>query len=620
MAGQSNEERARLLARVEKSRQKLRLWAENCPSNFAHKHALLSAELARIEGQPLEAVLSLYEQAIEATGGDFVQLSALAHERQARFWRGLGHGKVADILLREAYQLYAAWGARAKLRRLEAEHPELARATAGTLDSSTTSSRGSTGSGSTVDLSSVLKATRAISSEVRPERLFARLMDTIIENAGAESGCLILKDESDNRYHVEAWANIDAETREEMHPTPLDAAGHVCREIVRYVIRTGETVVLDDAAAGGPFQGDPYVQQNGVKSVLCMPVRNQSNLVAVLYAENNATGRAFTAERLDVLTVIASQAAISITNALLYRSLEKKVEERTAQLAEKNREVAVMLNGMDQGIFTLDHDLIIQPQYSRHLEELLGTSEIAGQPCMGMLFRDAELRPDQMNAMEAALYSSFGSPAFLAQANLEHAVREFQVPIPGRGVRHLEVDWNLILDAEEQVEKLLVVLRDVTVLTQLKETAQRRARETDIIGQILDSGLDVFRELCGSARASLQQSRAVLTGDGELGTEERRALLRHAHTVKGNARLFGYTHMVDVVHDVEEAYGGLQGDLDRGKLLAGLDLVLASIGEYERILRPEAAPTRRCAGGPSRACDARGRRPGVRPVGAIPPR
>ena len=128
------------------------------------------------------------------------------------------------------------------------------------------------------------------------------------------------------------------------------------------MIRTGETVVLDDAAAAGPFQSDAYIQQNGVKSLLCMPVLNQSSLVAVLYAENNATGHAFTAERLDILRVIASQAAISITNALLYRSLERKVEERTAELAAKNREVAVMLNGMDQGVFTVDEELTIQPQ------------------------------------------------------------------------------------------------------------------------------------------------------------------------------------------------------------------------------------------------------------------
>jgi HPt (histidine-containing phosphotransfer) domain-containing protein len=328
-----------------------------------------------------------------------------------------------------------------------------------------------------------------------------------------------------------------------------------------------------------------------------MPVMNQGNLVAVLYAENNATRGAFTSERLDVLAVIASQAAISITNALLYSSLEQKVEERTRELAEKNREVAVMLNGMDQGIFTIDEDLRIQPQYSRHLAELLGTRDIAGQPCMAMLFRHARIRPDRLVAMEAALLGSFGTEAVIAQANLGHLVREFEVAAPDAAPRHFEVDWNLILDAQERVRKVLVALREVTMLRQLKETAQRKTRETDIVGQVLDSGLEVFREFCASARGLLGESRALLGGRGALSAEDTRRLFRNVHTVKGNARLFGYTHIVDVVHAVEEVYSGiragLQADVDHGRLLGDLDLVLAGIAEYEAVCERKLRPLAR---------------------------
>src|SRR5205823_1828760 len=144
---------------------------------------------------------------------------------------------------------------------------------------------------------------------------------------------------------------------------PIAEYDELCPDIVRYVARTGDAVVINDAAHDPAYQADPYVRRGAIKSVLCVPVLNQGKLLAILYAENNEAAYAFTPQRLSLLQVIASQAAISITNARLYDNLEEKVEERTRALAAKNRQVAVMLNSVQQGIFTLDESLAIQPQY-----------------------------------------------------------------------------------------------------------------------------------------------------------------------------------------------------------------------------------------------------------------
>src|SRR6202043_1689610 len=90
-----------------------------------------------------------------------------------------------------------------------------------------------------------------------------------------------------------------------------------------YVIRTRERVVLDDASARSLYSEDEYVRQKRPRSVLCLPIVKQSKLVGALYLENNLTPRAFTSNRVALLEMLASQAAISLENANLYSDLQR---------------------------------------------------------------------------------------------------------------------------------------------------------------------------------------------------------------------------------------------------------------------------------------------------------
>ena len=584
----SKDERDKYLSVLKDNQQKLEAWARNCEDNYAHKYHLLSAEIARLEGRPLEEVLPLYERAIVSAGAAFTHMVALTHELEGEFWLERGHARTSKMLQGEAYQLYAQWGARAKLAAMEQHHPgAFAAPERSDAGSAGPSLETGAGTGSALDLASVLKTTRAISGEVRTEKLFTTLMNAILENAGAQRGCLVLRGESHQRLRVEAFASVEG--GKEVKPSaPLDSAP-VCADIIRYVMRTRETVVLDDAARKGPFQTDPYVQENDVKSVLCMPVLNRGSLVAVLYAENNAVASVFTKERLVILDVVASQAAVSITNALLYDNLEHTVEERTLELAQKNREIAAMLHGMQQGVFTIGGDLGIEPQYSKHLEQIVGTPNIAGQSCLELLFRASTVRPDALSAMEAALRFSFGLPAVLAESNMSHLVREFERTDPDGRTCFFEIDWAPILDAKERIVKVLVVVRDVTLVRELKATALKKSRESEIVSQVLDAGLDALRDFCEGSRSLLDENRAILGSGRELTEATVRALFRNVHTIKGNARLLGFNHLVDAVHDAEGAFDELRRGEFRGanesRLLGCLDAVASVIDEYEGTCR-----------------------------------
>jgi PAS domain S-box-containing protein len=297
-------------------REQLREWAENYPPTFADKHALVLAEIARLEGRDLDA-MQLYEQAIHlAREQGFVQNEALAHEVAAQFYLGRGLETVAYAHLRNARNCYNRWGALGKVKQLEERYPHLHEEP--DISSPTATIGTSVGR---LDVETVVKASQALSSEIVLPRLIEKLMRIAVEHAGAERGLLILIRGDDPQIAAEATTgNGSGEVAvRQAAVTPSDLP----QSALNYVIRTRERVVLDDALVGNLYAEDEYVQQKHARSVLCLPIVKQTKLVGALYLENNLTPRAFTAERVAVLEMLASQAAISLENARLYSELQR---------------------------------------------------------------------------------------------------------------------------------------------------------------------------------------------------------------------------------------------------------------------------------------------------------
>ncbi len=104
---------------------------------------------------------------------------------------------------------------------------------------------------------------------------------------------------------------------------PVEHCRQLSRSVVDYVYRTKESLVLKNASAEDEFAHDPYVRENKPKSILCMPLIRQGRLTGILYLENNLATAAFTPDRLGILSLVCSQAAISLENARLYEQQEE---------------------------------------------------------------------------------------------------------------------------------------------------------------------------------------------------------------------------------------------------------------------------------------------------------
>ena len=264
---------------------------------------------------------------------------ALNQERAGRLQLHLGQRQRAKSELEEAVFHYYQWGAIGKAQALNQEFEGLLPSATLTRPTGTLSSYQGTISISTdrLDLNTVLKASLALSGEILIDSLLQKLMTIFIENAGAEQGYLLIPSMEDTEHWmIVAQASVlDQQAR--LERIPMETASTVCEAVVRYVIRTRQSLTLDDALQDDAFGNDPYVHRQGVRSVLCLPLLAQNQLKAVLYLENNKLTGAFLAGRVEILNMLAAQAAIAIENAQLYENLERQVAERTRELSEANR-------------------------------------------------------------------------------------------------------------------------------------------------------------------------------------------------------------------------------------------------------------------------------------------
>jgi PAS domain S-box-containing protein len=317
----SADERHRDLQALSAHHKQLNVWAENCPENFANRAALVAAEIARIEGRDLDA-MRFYEEAIRsARANDFAHNEALANELAGRFYARGGFQKIAHVYLRDARYCYLRWGADGKVRQLDQLYPHLRE---GEPAPGPTSTIGTPIEN--LDLATVIKVSQAVSGEIVLETLIDTLMRTALEHTGAQRGLLIVPHGGAPRVEAEATTNGDNITVQFRQASV--SAADLPDSVLHYVIRTQESVILDDASVQNAFSADEYIRGNHVRSLLCLPLIRQTALIGVLYLENNLTPRVFTPSRSAVLKLIASQAAISLENAYLYTDLQQENSER----------------------------------------------------------------------------------------------------------------------------------------------------------------------------------------------------------------------------------------------------------------------------------------------------
>jgi signal transduction histidine kinase/GAF domain-containing protein len=425
-------------------REQLREWAENYPPTFADKYALVSGEVARLEGCDADA-MRLYEEAIKsAREHGFVQNEGLAFEVAAMFYAARGAESIAVTYLRGARDCYLRWGAFGKVRQLERRDPRLAEETMAPVASAMIDAPVEQ-----LDVGTVVKASQAVSSEIELGTLIETLMKVSLEHAGAERGLLILFTGDEPRIAAEAATGggfIEVTLR-----NSAATSAELIESVLHTALQTRESVILDDASARNP---DGDFHRKHARSVLCLPLLKQGKLVGALYLENNLTPRVFTSAKLAVLKFLASQAAISLENVRLYEELRVENSERRRAEAELRRSEA----------------------YLREAQKLSHTGTFSLRPSSGKIYwteetyRIFELDPAVTPTLELVLSRVHPEDAAYFRQMREHAVDErqdlvyeYRLRMPDERVKRIQVVARVLRDEAGDVEYVGAAM-DVTAI------------------------------------------------------------------------------------------------------------------------------------------------------------
>ncbi|MBC1236823.1 PAS domain S-box protein [Nostoc sp. 2RC] len=507
----SNSEKVAWLNCVNTNQEKMQKWAEHAPMNYLHKFYLVEAEKARVLGQFLEAE-EFYERAIAgAAENEYIQEEALAYELAAKHYRARGREKIAQTYMKEAHYCYDRWGATAKVKDLETRYPQFFSQSSRAASASIpiTAETITNPFHTTFDLAAVMKASQAISREIELKQLLRSLMQILIENAGAQTGYLIL--ENSGEWSIEAVCELNTDENacatQVLQSIPI--ADRLPESIIQYVIRTLKPVTLNDATREDAFINEPYIQQNQPQSIFCLPLLNQAKLVGVLYLENRLAAGVFTPERSQVLQLLSTQAAIAIENANLYSELRAK-ESKIAQFLEA---IPVGIGIVDatgcpyytnqcgSQLIGKETDTSIAPEQISEAYQLYvaGTDQIYPAERLPIVralkgerirTEDIEIRRDHVSI----LIEARGTPVFDQQGNITYAIATFQDITERKQAEKLLADYNCTL--EQQIAERTAALRQSEAnYRNLIQTANSIILRTDRQGRIRymnDYGLSFF--------------------------------------------------------------------------------------------------------------------------------
>ena len=548
-------------------RKQLSDWAENYPPTFGDKLALVSAEIARLEGRDSDA-MRLYEDAIRSahTHG-FVLDEGVAHEVAARFYSARGFDTIADLYLRSSMSCFARGGAEGKSRQLRETHPQL-RDDRGPLP--TTATFGATVE--QLDIDAVVKASQAISGEIVLDRLVETLMTIALQHAGAERGLLIVVE--GERLHIVADARTDRETVEVTLRQESVASSDLPKSLLQTVIRTRQSVILEDAAAQNPFSADDYFRQKRARSVLCIPLVKQTALIGALYLENNLAPHVFTPARLSVLNLLSSQAAISLDNARLYAALRTN-EERWRNLFE-NAPVGIALTGSDKRFAEVNPAFQRMIGYSEDELRRLTPADITHEEdraATKAVFFEFATGADSPKRFEKRFWHKDGSVVW-------GDVSAFSVaPVAGSSpfLAAVVVDINDRRRAEDDLREVQAELAHVARLTTMGEMAASIAHEVNQpLSGVVINGNACLRWMAGDPPNMAEAREAVqrIIRDGKRASEviaRIRSLSKKSVAEK---------EPLDLNETIAEVVAFVQGELRRTRAALRTDLA----GDLPRVI------------------------------------
>ncbi|MES2817889.1 MAG: GAF domain-containing protein [Pseudomonadota bacterium] len=384
------------------------------------------------------------------------------------------------------------------------------------------------------------------------------VLHAMYEKIGIERGSVYLFNK-DNELEAKAFL-----PPKQMDGAPSAITFVMGEGVIGRAAESKQALFVPDTTQDSSYIGG---ENEKAKALLCVPLVDKDILIGVMNFSGEVNKVAFADSDYEFVASVARSLVTTIKNIRMVevieehnRTLERKVEERTAALKQKNEDIANMFSTMHQGLFTIVEGGLIHPEYAAYLETIFETKEIANRNFVDFMFRRSTLSADAIDAASTAVASIVGEDAMMYEFNSHLLVGELTLELTDKPNKLIELDWDPIVDDQDVVTKLMVTVRDVTALKALQAEAEGQKQELMIIGEILAVDADKFSDFIEGSSSFVDKCRTIIEQTQQKDQSTLAELFRNIHTVKGNARTYGLKHITDTVHRIENTYDQLRKD------------------------------------------------------------
>jgi predicted ATPase/class 3 adenylate cyclase len=466
----SKTNRNRTTTQVSKILEQLASWSDVCPENFLHLKLIVQGKLLSLEGNHIEAIGALVQATFNAEKEKFNQFTALANELLARLWMTLDNESYFRTHIAKAYDACFLWDAKLKLKSMREEFVFLSKASVRQVPRERTQSTRTRQSSSSkqeeLDLAAIASLTQSISQETNFDELLKKMAKIISEVSGADKYALLMNTSRTRNLILKSYLS------EDMEKHGYDLVGKSAAElypagVINYVSRSQETLRSsgDDIRL---YSNDAYFRINNPRAIMCIPILMQGRVLGVVYLENQELDSIFTPERTETINIICTQAGVSLHNAMLFSSLEKKVQQKTRELSELNEDLGNQVASQVAEIQTLNgFERFVSPPVAKMLMTEQGRERLKShRKEIGILFCDLREFTAYSDALEPEEATDMLNQYHAIVGKL---VNEFEATIDHRAGDGLMMFINDPFDVSDPVTRLIemaIRLRtEVMVLT-----------------------------------------------------------------------------------------------------------------------------------------------------------
>lgn len=329
---------------------KLIIWKKGCPYNFENKWKLVKAEIMSFVGFKSIAE-RLYEEALAVSKGrEFINEEGLASFITAKYYIREGKKTVAGFFIERALNCFKTWGAEGLKDKIYSLYGEVIYRKYNTISENM----------SEMDVNSLIKLTNILSKDLQLSVFVKNILDILMENSGADRVLFLM--ENNERFFVETEKKVDSDAVE--IGLSVSEYSEISKRVIYHVIESGKQIIYGDVEGEGGEYVDSYLIKNRIKSLFCIPLKENGEVKAIIYMENRVTNNVFSDKSASIFSIFASSIEILLKNARLYtqvvgynKNLQNEVKRRTAELQEKTAEAERAAKIKSEFLSNMSHEI-----------------------------------------------------------------------------------------------------------------------------------------------------------------------------------------------------------------------------------------------------------------------